>query len=204
MVLEANDDVHAQMAASVRKRMTGRVWFVGSSEQTAPQIEASFHQTLDLLEAHLAGRPYLFGGRPAFADFAMWGQVYNAALDPTPFSFIEMRGHVMEWIQRMLWPRDDGMFETWEDLGPTLMPLLTEQVGGLFVPWTLANEAAIKRGDEELSVELRGKTWTQKPQKYHAKSLGALRDKYRTLANTEAVDAVLEESGCAALFQSQE
>ena len=35
-------------------RMVDRVWFVGSNETTAPQIEASFERAIDLLEAHFA------------------------------------------------------------------------------------------------------------------------------------------------------
>src|SRR5229473_359064 len=66
----------AQLAngiAMVRERMVPRVSFVGSNPQTAPQIEDSFRDTLMILEPHLAKRTYLFGDRPAFADFAMWG-----------------------------------------------------------------------------------------------------------------------------------
>ena len=54
--------------AMIRGRMVDRVWFVGSSEQTAPQIEASFRDAIRILDTHLSTRPYLFGGRPAFGD----------------------------------------------------------------------------------------------------------------------------------------
>ena len=78
------------------------------------------------------------------------------------------------------------------------MPLLERQVGRLFMPWTIANAAAIAAGREEFSVELAGRTWTQKPQKYHAKSLGALREKYAALPDKRAIDAVLDRAGCIA------
>jgi hypothetical protein len=68
--------------------------------------------------------------------------------------------------------------------------------GRLFIPWTLANSQAITSGREEFSVELAGKTWTQKPQKYHAKSLSALREKYAALSDKSAIDAVLQKTGC--------
>ena len=42
----------------------------------------SFRDTLAILEPRLANRRYLFGNRPAFADFAMWGQLYKPFLDP--------------------------------------------------------------------------------------------------------------------------
>jgi hypothetical protein len=47
-------------------------------------------------------------------------------------------------------------------------------------------------------VELAGRAWTQKPQKYHAKSLGALREKYAALPDKRAIDAVLDRAGCIA------
>ena len=70
----------ARSVAAVRERMVNRVSFVGSNPQTAPQIEDSFRDALAILEPHFATRAYLFGNRPAFADFAMWGQLYGIAL----------------------------------------------------------------------------------------------------------------------------
>ena len=54
----------------------------------------------------------------------------------------------------------------------------------------------IAAGDEEFTVELEGRAYTQKPQKYHARSLAALRAKYAALEDRAAVDAALEKSGC--------
>jgi hypothetical protein len=192
----------AQLAngtAMVRERMVGRVGFVGSNPVTAPQIEESFRDALAILEPHFARRAYMFGGRPAFADFAMWGQLYNAWTDPTPGAMINASSpNLLAWIHRMLWPRAEGAFEPWSSLAPTLTPLLERQVGKLFLPWTLANAAALAKGSEEFSVELAGKTWTQKPQKYHAKSLSVLRGKYAAIPDKTAIDAVLQKTGCLA------
>jgi glutathione S-transferase len=199
MMPDAPEDQFAAAVAQVRQRMVGRVWFVGSSPQTAAQIERSFCDTLALLEKHLANRAYLFGGRPAFGDFAMWGQIYNLWTDPTPGALIEGRApNVLAWVHRMLWPRSEGEFETWAALEPTLMPLLEGQVGRMFMPWTVANAEAIAAGREEFTVELAGQSWTQKPQKYHAKSLAALREKYAVLADKRAIDPILERAGCLA------
>ena len=199
----ADESQRADMAAQIRERMVGRVWFVGSSEQTAPQIEASFDDTLGILEAHLAERPYLMGARPCFGDFGLWAQIYEAWTDPTAGALVEARAPaVLEWLQRMLFPRVEGDFETWAQLSPTLMPLLEKQVGRLFVPWTLANARAIEAGEEEFSVELAGQTWSQKPQKYHAKSLRALHDKYAKLGDRSQVDSILDCAGCLEAFRA--
>ena len=197
MMPDGDDETCASIAEQIRDRMTGRVWFVGSSEQTAPQIEASFRDGVAQLEAHLATRPYLFGARPSLGDFGLWGQLYNAWTDPTPGAIVGGGApNVLAWIHRMTWPRIDGDFEPWADLEPTLAPFLEQHVGRLFLPWSVANAEAIAAGDEEFTVVLDGKDWTQKPQKYHAKSLAALRAKYAAIGDKTDVAAALERVGC--------
>jgi glutathione S-transferase len=186
-------------ASQVRTRMVDRVWFVGSNAVTAPQIEAGFVGMLTLLDTHLATRPYLFGGRPALGDFGLWGQFYELWTDPTAGALIEGNApHVLDWVHRMLWPKAEGAFEGWSTLEPTLMPILTRQVGGQFMPWTCANEKALAEKHEEFNVALADKLWIQKPQKYHARSLGMLRARYAEVADKTALDPVLEAAGCLA------
>jgi glutathione S-transferase len=196
---KAGEQECAAFAGQVRARMVDRVWFVGSNAVTAPQIEAGFVDMLGLLESHLAQRPYLFGARPALADFGLWGQIYQMWTDPTGGAIIGGGApHVLDWVHRMLWPRPEGAFESWPTLEPTLMPILTKQVGAQFIPWTCANEKALAEAKAEFSVNLADKTWTQKPQKYHARSLGMLRAKYADVADKAALDPVLEAAGCLA------
>jgi glutathione S-transferase len=196
---KTGEQEHAAFAAQVRARMVDRVWFVGSNATTAPQIETGFLEMLGLLNDHLAQRPYLFGARPAFGDFGLWGQIYEMWTDPTPGALIGGGApHVLDWVHRMLWPRAEGEFEAWSSLSPTLMPILSEQVGKRFMPWTLANEKVLADKQEEFSVMLGGETWTQKPQKYHARSLGMLRARYADIADKTTLDPVLEAAGCLA------
>jgi glutathione S-transferase len=186
----------ASVVSAVIERMTGRVWFVGSNETTAPQIEASARAAIQLLEAHLTDRAYLFGGRPSLGDLGLWGQVYNMWTDPTPRSFVETAPSVVAWVQRMLEPQSEGDWESLAALRPTLLPLLERQLGRLFLPWSDANARAIAAGQEEFSIELDGRTWTQKPQKYHAKSLAEIRRKYAAIDADAELDQVLDVSGC--------
>jgi hypothetical protein len=62
----------------------------------------------------------------------------------------------------------------------------------------LANEKALAEGKEEFSVALGDEVWSQKPQKYHARSLGMLRARYAGIADKTALDPVLEAVGCLA------
>jgi glutathione S-transferase len=196
---KASEQEHAAFAGQVRSRMVDRVGFVGSNAQTAPQIELGFQDMLGLLDDHLAARPYLFGARPGYGDFGLWGQFYELWTDPTAGALIEGNApHVLDWVHRMLWPRAEGAFEAWPALKPTLAPILSRQVGGRFMPWTAANEKALADGRQEFSVTLGNEVWTQKPQKYHARSLGMLRAKYAGVADKSALDAVLQEAGCLA------
>jgi glutathione S-transferase len=189
----------AQARAAVAERMMGRLGFVGSNDKTQRLIESSFAKALGLVDAHLASRPYLLGGRPAMADFGLWGQLYEAATDPTPGAIMRASApNVMAWVQRMMSPTEESGFETLSALAPTLRPLLAQEVGALFLPWSLANAAAIGRGDKSFTMSLGGAEWTQEPQKYHARSLAEIRRKFAAAKETAGLEPLLAASGCLA------
>jgi glutathione S-transferase len=191
----------AQARAAVAERMTGRLGFVGSNAATEPVIEASFAKALGLIEAHLASRPYLLGGRPAMADFGLWAQLYEAATDPTPGAIMRASApKVMAWVQRMLSPWEEGGFETLAALLPTLEPLLTDEVGALFLPWSAANATAIARAEKSFTLSLGGSEWTQEPQKYHARSLAEIRAKFVAAKDTPGLEPLLAKTGCLAVL----
>jgi glutathione S-transferase len=185
----------------VCSRMVPRLKLVGSSPETRDQIEASFARQLAILERHLASRPYLFGGRPAFGDFGLFAQLHQCSTDPTPGARLRAQAPaVLRWIARMLEPRAEGPFEPWSALEPTLAPLLRDEIAAVFAPWTVANAAAIAAGQTEMRCELDGKPFSQEPQKYHAKSLAALRARYAASTGRAALDPILDASGCRAFL----
>jgi hypothetical protein len=185
----------------ILERMSGRGHFVGSSDANAPLISAYYFELIDLLEVHLASRRYLFGERPAFADFGLAGQLYECSVDPTCGAGMRARGpHVLDWCHRMMEPRADGDFEAWASLAPTMAPILS-YVGSYFLPWTAANAAALEAGADAFTVDLPGGPYTQPPQKYHARSLGALRAKYAAAASAPGLEAIVADAGCLAFLR---
>lgn len=181
----------------IRKRMVPRLRLVGSSRATRGVIEGSFERQVRILDAHLSSRSFLFGGRPALADFGCYAQLYECATDPTPSRVLQERGRsVLRWIERMLDPRPEGEFEEWANLEPTLLPLLRDEVGGIFLPWSTANARALEKGEASFRVSLDGQEFEQETQKYHAKSLAALRARYQAVADRSELDPVLERAGC--------
>ena len=78
-----------KIAKTVKERMSNRLWVIGSNENTEDQITSSFHNLLSKLSLHLKDRKYIFGDKPSYADFGLWGQIYNSWTDPTPRKFIE-------------------------------------------------------------------------------------------------------------------
>jgi glutathione S-transferase len=200
---DADDEAVAKMAAALKQRMVPRLSFVGSSAATRPLIEASFERMVALLEAHLAARPFLFGARPAFADFGVWAQVYEAWTDPTPGALLRARApRVGAWVERMLEPAAEGGFEPWEALAPTLEPLLREELAERFLPWSAANATALAAEQPEFTIDLGGRPFMQQTQKYHARSLKALRERYRQVADRAVLDPVLARTGCLPWLRS--
>ncbi|MGE4096083.1 MAG: glutathione S-transferase family protein [Candidatus Binatia bacterium] len=196
-----SEEEYAQAAEQIRTRMVPRLSFVGSSEHTKEHIESSFERLLAILERHLRQRKYLFGGKPAFGDFGLAAQLHQCSTDPSAGALMRTRApRVRSWSVQMLDPQDEGKWETWDALAPTLRPLLRE-IAQTFLPWTVANAKAVAVGEETCSVMLRGKPYAQGTQKYHARSFGVLRERYAQVSNRPALDAILAEADCLRWLQ---
>jgi hypothetical protein len=109
--------------------------------------------------------------------------------------------NVMAWVQRMTAPKEEGAFESCSSLASGLTPLLAEEVGRLFLPWSAANAEAIGKGERSFSMILAGSTWSQEPQKYHARSLQEIRRKYAAAKDSPGLDDILDASGCLGILR---
>ncbi|MFM7737039.1 MAG: glutathione S-transferase family protein [Alphaproteobacteria bacterium] len=190
------------------KRQIGRLGVVGSNPTTAPVIEESYRRFLHLLDAHLVTRPFLFGHRPASADFGVFGQLTQlVAFDPTPMAIaVRETPRVAAWVDVV---EDLSGLETdgrpWtprEELPSTLRAILGE-VGRVYAPFLLANAAALEAGADTVECTIDGRPWTQKPFPYQGKCLFWLREAREALAveDRHAVDGILAGTGCEALFK---
>src|SRR5262245_9473048 len=81
-------------------RQIGRLGVVGSTAATAPLNAASDRRLLHLLDAHVTASRFVFGGRPASADFALFGQLTQlTGFDPTPAAIaLREAPRVVAWV----------------------------------------------------------------------------------------------------------
>jgi glutathione S-transferase len=195
-VISNNESEVASEAKNIRERMISRRYFTGSSAANADLIKTYRDDLIAILEKHLVDRSYLFGQRPAFADFGLAPELYELATDPTGGGVIKTKAPLtLAWCQRMLEPKNDGDFEEWTTLAPTLNPLL-KNIGQFFLPWTDANATALLKQQDNFKVALDGKFYEQQPQKYHAKSLQKLRLRFGAMEDRSALEKILLEAGC--------
>lgn len=188
-------------ARMIQKRMVPRVSFVGASEANVALLQRSWQQLVADLEAHIASRQYLFGGRPTLADFSLYGQLVQAYSDPTAGDYLRANAsQLLGWLERMASPRVKGDFEPLDALYPTLAPVLENTVAKHFLPWADANARAFKAGEKTVSLQLDGYSYSQQVFKYHAVSLAALRDKFQAVSEDEQTVATLRKLDCLQFF----
>jgi glutathione S-transferase len=198
---------YAELGKTFGERQIGRLGVVGSNETTASLIEDSYRRLLHLLDAHLAGSRFAMGGRPGASDFGLFGQLSQlAGFDPTPAAIaLEIAPRVVAWLDVVddlsgLEP-SDAVWTSRDDVPDTLRALLAE-VGRVYVPFLVANAAALERGAARVECTIDGRRWVQQPFPYQRKCLGWLRDAHAALApdDRRAVDALLRGTGCERLF----
>jgi glutathione S-transferase len=187
------------VARFIVRRMVPRMAFAGANANNAPLLVESFATLVALLEAHLRARPYLFGARPSFGDFGVWGQLDQAFIDPTCGAWLNEHGPaVVAWIERMRDPKPEGAFEPFAALEPTLRPIFEREVGPRFLAWDAANARAFEAGDERTELPMDGRTYHQKTFKYPAQGLEALRKQLADVADEQPLARFLDETGCLA------
>ena len=109
---------------------------------TAENVQAWIHEVLRAwqrtLGAHLAARPYLFGARPALADFAIFGGcAAHFANDPLCRRWLDADAPALVKHTQRLQEPDEQRFGAWAapgDVPESLVAVLAE-LGRLYLPW---------------------------------------------------------------------
>lgn len=198
---EAEAELRESAIEQICARMAERRALVGVSDAVAAVIEGSFRRTLLALEPVFAARPYLFGGRPACADFALAAQLEQMLLGPTAGAL--MRGEapqVCAWVERMRAPGEAGDFLPFEAAVAALEPLLQE-VAQVYLPWLQANALAHSARRERFELTLAGDEYAQAPQRYAAsKAFPELRAKRQAAPQEGPLADLLQRLGVEAIL----
>ncbi len=189
------------------QRQIDRRAVVGASEITQPLIEADFMQLLTVMNQLIEQGQFLFGDRPAAADFGLYGQLSQLCLfDPTPSQLArDTAPRVVAWTERLEdlsgWQPDAAQWRAREAALPRLQPLLT-RIGASYVPFLLANAAARAAGQATMVCVIQGVRWQQQVFPYQVKCLQWLREHFAGLAAADQqwLQQALAVSGCAALL----
>jgi len=206
--LQLPDDRAAMAYDFVVDRQVGRRALVGSTDQNAPIIERSYERTLDALQSLLAEHDFCFGSRPGRADFGVFGQLTPMVWwDPTPTAVAVERAPRaimwVQWVDDLSWWRVDDEAAGWfavENL-PAGTRALLEEAGRTYVPFMVANHAAVGAGADEVTCDLADGAYRQAPFGYQAKCLDWIRAEYAALSDHDRarVDTVLGDTGCEML-----
>jgi glutathione S-transferase len=207
----SNPNQPEEQAVSLGKlfaeRQIGRLAVVGSNPTTAKTIEQSYRRLLTLLDAHLTDHRFVLGGRPGAADFGLFGQLTQlAGFDPTPRALaLEIAARVVAWVDFVddlsgIEPGEEDWIS--RDAVPATLHALFAEIGRVYVPFLLANAAAIARGADRVECMIDGAPWVQKPFPYQAKCLSWLRQARADLSPDEraAADEILRGTGCETLW----
>jgi glutathione S-transferase len=117
--------VQRRAAAYVASTLRGYLPSVGVRPEQYALMDGWMARMLDLLDAHFAQQPYLFGDRPGVGDFGLVGSMYgHLGRDPWPArQLIAPRLHLRAWIDRMAHPVDTASHGQWlagDHIAPTL------------------------------------------------------------------------------------
>ena len=201
----------------------------GVTLETYATIEDSYAEFLSLLNAHLAGQPFLFGGYPTIGDYGLFSPLYaHLARDPKPLHLMQTTApRVFRWTERMNMPEQftdevalkagDGLFAF--DALPETLKALMRFVAEDYVPelsahiaftndWLEKQKApqlepgALGRGIGMAEFNWRGHTISTAVMPYRLYLLQRLQDAFDGLnaADQSALRKLFEETGLTAFL----
>jgi glutathione S-transferase len=188
------DEELAPLAKAFTERQQGQLGASASLPQD--QVEQNYLAVLEALEMQLQKSLFLFGSRPSLAEFGLFGQLTQYAVDPHVTKLMKEKAvRVFQWTQFM----DDlsgieGQWATPEDcLTPELDAVISSLAPGYFFMMQMIqqNHDLENMDLEEIAAALNGPRYRLKCLLSLKQALADLSDDDRTL-----IRPVLEQSGC--------
>ncbi|MEQ9197625.1 MAG: glutathione S-transferase family protein [Parvibaculum sp.] len=175
---------------------------LGGTAENRPLLQSTYDELMGFMEAHLATQLFLFGSRPSIADFGLYGQLSQYAVDPTTSNLMKRKAvRLFQWVQLM----DDasGIDGEWSAPG---VPLsigargLLKLAGEVAMPMMQAAVDAHVAGKDfqPMVAEIRGHGFKTIARPYQAHTLLWMKQRYAALddAAKARTEPALAESGC--------
>tara|TARA_B100001250_G_scaffold413958_1_gene449962 strand:- start:7019 stop:8116 length:1098 start_codon:yes stop_codon:yes gene_type:complete len=228
--INIDDDSMIKFSDIIAERQINRLWVVGSNKDTAKLIDLSYKRFLKIMENHLKELPFIFGKRPASSDFGLYGQLTQlVGFDPTPRNIAYKESpRTVSWVSIMSdlsglhdngdigeffgitntsagtasYFEDDSGWMSLNELPNSFKDLFNE-VGKVYIPCLIANDAGYKKGDEIWEAQIDGSIWKQKTFTYQVKCLKWIREEFDLLSNNDRNEVInyLDGTGCELLFK---
>lgn len=194
-----------EIVGRFRARQTNVLAQMGEREINRPLLRSTYPETLAAVAAQLEVSRFLFGGRPSVGDVGLYGQLSQCAIDPTASSIMKAGfPRVFQWVQDM----DDasGIEGDWRPAGQPPGPgpqALLKLIGEVYLPFLVANAAAVRDGERHFATTLRGQPMQARANAYKAKCMGWLKQFLAAaLADGAAgLEATLRAHDCWAALQ---
>lgn len=162
-------------------------------------LMALYQDVLAAMEDMLQRTSYLFGERPALADFGLYGQLSQCAIDPSASAIMRACApRTFQWTQSL----DDacGVDGAWAPRAlwePSVRRML-ERVGRVHLPLLAANHAAVEDAQTHFVAQVDGRQWHLPAQRYKHKCLVWLQREWQGLPPDAqaSIRDLLADTGC--------
>ena len=186
-------------------RQVQRNELVGCTAANLPMLMQIAERVLDALEPNIPDQPFLFGTRPSNAEFALLGQLCQFTLDLAAIGPCQARApYTMRWCHHLhdLSGHEGAWRTDVEPMSPAVGALL-DLAGEAYLPFLVANQAALASRRERVRIEAHGLSYEGAPFKYQSHCLTALRRAYDELSpeTRNQLDPLLEAHQCLAPLQ---
>lgn len=195
------------MGDAFSHRQISRLGLVGSNAVTAPVIEGGYRRLIGILDRIIERHGFIFGSRPASADFAIYGQLTQLGIiDPTSAQLlVDASPRLRAWLDRV----EDlsGHAATgWNERKSfaSHMEELLKEIGRTYAHFLIANAQAFADGKAELEATIDGQLWVQPVFPYQVKCLESLRQEKNKMScdGQLALLQLLTGTGCEFLFNA--